>query len=456
MEDMGSYFFIEYTRDRMQAELHCKQDLTKLPETIKEEDLLRFLNKNQIKHGIIRKHTKQFEVDLSTITFPILIAKGTDPKHGTDGTITYTVQTTEQVKEHDVWNFREVMQIPMVNKGDKLAVIALPKQGEQGIDIFGNPIPAKKGKPVLCRAGKNVIFNEDELTFYASASGQVSVANHTIHVHDVYEVHESLSMKIGNLNFNGSVIIHGDVPSGYSVKADGDIKIYGMVEAAEVVSGGSVYISEGMAGLKTGKIDAAVDVHIGYVNQGNIRCGRNLFVENSILHSDCKAKNTIYCQRGNIIGGQVNAEEKIEVNDLGNRMNTQTEIYLGNQNTSDQSLKTLLSERKQAEATVKQLEMIGQKIIRSKDQMNPEQLKLMLSRQQHSLKKTKQQIDDINQQIVEQAQLVDETIDREIIVRNNLYANTILIYGKYRHTVDKDQQHMKITWNNNEFNFQPL
>ena len=454
MEDMKSHFFIKYTRDRMQAELHCKQDFTNHPKRITETELMQFLNKNQIKHGVIEKHVKQLIEDISSINFPILIAKGTYPEHGKDGTITYTCPTTEQIKERDEWNFRDVMQIPMVKKGDQLAVITLPTKGKNGMDIFGNLVPAKMGKPVLCRAGKNVTFNEENLSFYATASGQVNVASNSIHVHEVYEVHESLSMKIGNLDFNGSIIIHGDVPSGYTVRAAGDIKIYGMVEAAEIVSGGSIYISEGIAGLKTGKIEAAEDVHIGYVNQGQVKCGRDLYVENSILHSHCLAKNTVYCKQGNIIGGHVSAERKIEVNDVGNRMNTKTVIYLGPQ-TSELDLKTLLSKRKKAEATVKQLELIGQKIIQSKDQMNPKQLKLMLSKQQHSLKKTKQQIDDMNKKIVELTP-TEDTINKEVIVRNKLYANTMLIYGKYRHTVDKNYEHVKVTWDHNEFKFQPL
>src|SRR5699024_1851320 len=110
-----------------------------------------------------------------------------------------------------------------------------------------------------------------------------------LHVHNVYEVHEDISLKVGNIDFLGNVVIRGDVPTGFTVKATGDVKVFGIVEAATIEVGGSIYISEGMAGLKTGTLIAKEDVYIGYINQGNVEAQNNIYVDNSILHSICNA-----------------------------------------------------------------------------------------------------------------------------------------------------------------------
>lgn len=81
------------------------------------------------------------------------------------------------------------------------------------------------------------------------------------------------------------------------------MKVFGIVEGAEISAGGSVFVSEGIAGLQKGFVVAQEDVHAGYINQGNTEAGRDLFVENSILHSHCVAKNDMRCQKGNIVGG---------------------------------------------------------------------------------------------------------------------------------------------------------
>src|SRR5699024_11752661 len=99
----------------------------------------------------------------------------------------------------------------------------------------------------------------------------------------------------------GSVIIHGDIPSGFTVKAEGDIKVFGIVEAATVIAGGSGYISEGIAGLLKGSITASENIHVGYINQGIVYAGASLYVENSIIDSECTAKKNVMRKQGNII-----------------------------------------------------------------------------------------------------------------------------------------------------------
>src|SRR5690625_3097862 len=153
-----------------------------------------------------------------------------------------------EVDRSEGWDFREVMKIPTVQKGDTLARIIPPTEGKDGRTVFNTVIQAKRGEPVKIRAGQNVIYDEKDLTFYATSDGQVSVSANRINIHSLYEVREDISLKVGNIDFIGSVHIHGDVPSGFTIKAVGDIKIFGLVEAAKIEAGGSVFISEGIAG----------------------------------------------------------------------------------------------------------------------------------------------------------------------------------------------------------------
>src|SRR5690625_3560288 len=232
------------------------------------------------------------------------------------------------------------MKIPTVNKGEKLATISLPTKGIDGMNVYGTVLRARPGKPVRIKAGKDVTYNSKDQTFYAESEGQLNVTNRFIQIDDVYTVDETLSMKTGNLDFVGSIVIRGDVPTGYRVKAAGDIKIHGIVEAATVISGGSIYISEGLSGLQKGYLKADKDIHIGYINQGIAEAGQSIYVENSIIHSECTAKDQILCQHGNIIGGSLSVGQSIEANDIGNRLSTETAINLGlDKDINDEKMK---------------------------------------------------------------------------------------------------------------------
>src|SRR5699024_7621487 len=64
--------------------------------------------------------------------FPIIIAEGTPAEAGVDGSIHYTYDFTTTVDRSEGFNFREVMRIPTVQAGDKIAEIIPPTTGEVG------------------------------------------------------------------------------------------------------------------------------------------------------------------------------------------------------------------------------------------------------------------------------------------------------------------------------------
>ncbi|WP_054859484.1 FapA family protein [Gracilibacillus sp. JCM 18860] len=110
--------------------------------------------------------------------------------------------------------------------------------------MFGNPIRQKKGVGVRTKAGKNVEIEEETNVFVATAEGQLSITTKFIHVFPLYELSGDLSLETGNIDFVGSVTIRGNVGTGYSVKAKGDLFISGLVEGgAFLQAGGEILLS---------------------------------------------------------------------------------------------------------------------------------------------------------------------------------------------------------------------
>ncbi|RDY72132.1 hypothetical protein DXT76_03290 [Halobacillus trueperi] len=67
-----------------------------------------------------------------------------------------------------------------------------------------------------------------------------------------------------------------------------------MVEAAKMEAGGSIYIYLMVWWMGKALIKAAQDGRVGSVNQASMEAGQDLFIENSILHSDCVASRNTY------------------------------------------------------------------------------------------------------------------------------------------------------------------
>ncbi|MEC5422668.1 FapA family protein [Virgibacillus sp. C22-A2] len=452
---LNEFFYVTVSADRMTAQIHSKETYNKMDAEITEESLDQLLSDNKIVYGIHQDNFVAILTDLPVESYPLIIAKGNAAINGKDGKVLYEMDFTAEIDRAKDWNFREVMRIPSVNIGQKLAKKEEPTKGLEGTDVFGMSLPALPGKPAIDKAGKNVVYREEDSTFYATSEGQLSVSGGKIQVQPIFTVNETLSMKNGNLDFVGTIIIHGDVPTGYTVKADGDVKIFGMVEAATVIAGGSIYISEGLAGLKQGTIKASENITISYINQGSAFAGNDLYVENSILHSECTARNHVYCQNGNIIGGSLSAGKSIEAKDIGNRMSTHTEIVFGiNKMIGEQEI-SLMEKKKELQDTITKLTILGKKMEAQNPSQDPK-LRVTLLKQKNSLNKALEQLKEVSQKLEQTDSHIGSEREARLVVRNHLYSNVMVTFGKYKRLVDQNHHYVQMEIVNNEITLQPL
>ncbi|MGJ9458883.1 DUF342 domain-containing protein [Oceanobacillus sp. CF4.6] len=454
MIQLADYFHIQVSSDKMSAQLLCNDNYINQELEIDESSIRRFLDANHILYGIDQASVNQIISGVSEASFPIQIAKGLPVINGEDGQIKYELNLDTKYERTEDWDFRDVMRIPNVIKGEKLATLYNPTIGVEGINVSGAVVLPKPGNPISVKAGNNVVYNEENMSFYAAVNGQISIIGRYIHVYPVYEVKETLSMKTGNLNFVGTIIIHGDVPTGFQVQAEGDIKIYGMVEAGVITAGGSVYVSEGMSGQGSGFIKARENITIGYINQGIVHAENDLYVENSILHSECVAEGHVYCQKGNIIGGTLSVGKSIEAKDIGNRLSTKTEIIFGMNKTFSDKEDELIARQNELTDKLQKIKLIGSKL-HEHDTSNPK-LRISILRQKNSVKKTEEQLRTIEDMLLRINSKIDSEQDAYLIVRNFIHPNTIIAFAKYKKNINTNYHYVKINLVHNEIMIHPL
>lgn len=454
MERLQSYFYIMISDDHLAANLYCSQEYHD-EVTVSEGEVYQFLKKNKINYGIDKVIVQLLTTSPKATDFPFTIALGDGPQHGANGSVTYEMNFSNEIVRTPDWNFRDVMTIPSVKIGQKIATIHLPSIGKPGKNIHGNDIPARQGKPAQLKIGRNVVFRKEDNSVYATAEGQISVAHHAIHVQSVYEINDNLSMKDGNLDFVGSIVIKGNVPTGYKVKAAGDIKIFGMVESAFIEAGGSIYISEGFAGLQKGLIKAKENIHIGYINQGNVFAGKDLYVENSILHSECTVGKRLFCQRGSIIGGTLSVGMTVEAKDIGNRLSSRTEIIFGINKLTENKKRELMIKKKETESTLEKLNLLGTKLKEEANQQSPK-VRAMLLKQSHSHEKAKQQEKLIGEQLRDLDSDLGNVDLATLYVKGQIHPNVFLSFGKYKRKIDSVHRYVQMKLIKNEIVIQAI
>lgn len=456
--DISNLFVIKILDKRMKAEIDCTEAYREFNGEISTEQFQQFLMSKQVVYGIDYSIIPSIIKQDSEVHFPLTIASGTQPEDGMDGYITYTYDKNVELKENSktkAFDFRDIMRIPSVKENDEIAVETLPTKGKPGKNISGITIQPRPGTRKSVQAGKNVRYEENNHTYYATAEGQVSVQGRIIEVHDLFVVSDTLSMETGNVDFVGSVEIHGDVPTGYTVKAGGDIRIFGLVEAATIIAGGSVYISEGFAGLQKGKINAQADVHVSYVNQGFIQANGSIYVENSILHSICSAENTIICKRGDVIGGALKAGFNIQARDIGNRVQTKTKVIIHQDEQIYEKEAKLEEELKEVRTTINQLKLIGDKLEKNAH-LNDPKMRVTLLRQRSSMQQMMDQANNLQDEISYLQMNYFYDGEASINALHTLHGNVTIAFGKYERTTQKEYNHVQCRFNENEITLVPL
>lgn len=456
MDSLQEYFKLIIAEDKMTVEIDIIQEYQ--PEKLTAEMLLKWLKETGVcfgvDHDVIDRISSSYQPDY----FPVVIATGLEPNHGIDGKIDFVCERSVELNIEEKRNFRDVHKIPSLKEDEKIAYITDPVKGKPGRNIFDKKIPEKNGKPVLVRAGKNVRFDEQTKTFYATAAGQLSAAPKVINIYDTYEVNGDLSMKTGNVKFVGSVIIRGNVPAGYRVEAEGDIHIYGLVEAGHVEAGGNVVISEGVAGLKKGTIKAGGDLTINYINQAIVEAGNNIVVQNSIMHSTCVAKEHIYCKSGNIVGGSCSAGMTIEVKNVGNKMDTKTEVSIGVDQEQFQLENKLNMAKKTLESEKEKLVRLGENLVKLSIANNglSSKERILLLKQKNSISLTDSKLEKIDDQLASLHVEIGEEDKAKLIVKGTLHRNVDLRFGKYQITNTSTHKFTQVYIEDGEIITQPL
>lgn len=182
----------------------------------------------------------------------VLVAKGTPAGEGRDGYYEYHFkqklsQKPKQLPDGSV-DYWSIEKVETVKAGQVVAVYHPAVQGENGTNVKGRPLNAKRARELGPLKGKGFSRSEDNLTYTADVDGKIEMMNDRIIILSVYEIAGNADMSVGNIDFRGDVVIHGNVCSGVNIKCSGSITIDGVVEMAQLSAGKDIVLRGGMMG----------------------------------------------------------------------------------------------------------------------------------------------------------------------------------------------------------------
>ncbi|MEK3684531.1 DUF342 domain-containing protein [Paenibacillus sp. LMG 31459] len=459
---LGQYLSITFSDDKGVAYLQFIKKDENFSCTI--EDLESFLVSHNIRFGIQRDIVQRICSNPEEYFWNrVPIAIGQPAVNGKDGQMVLTVDLEEDrkplEKEDGKVDYKDLVRLHNVRKGQLIARIIPAENGVSGKTVTGEELPYRAGKQAHFKVGKNVLVDQEETSMYSAIDGLVTLTDKgKINVFPVYEVNGDVDYSTGNIDFVGTVVIRGNVLTGFTVKSAGDIRVVGGVEGAELISGGSIEITGGIIGYNKGLVSAGKNVKVSFIQDGNVVAGEDVIVSQSIMHSNIRAGRDVLCNgaKGLIVGGIVQAGDKVVARTIGNTMSTATAVEVGvvpelrNEiNELRQELRHLLENE---DKTNKALYLLNQ--LANNGQLSPDKValrvKLNATKQSHMRDEKR-----IKERVLEIERMLEDTGRARVDVIKTIYGGSKIVIGRYTRFVKDPTERVSFVYSEGDISIIP-
>ena len=299
------------------------------------DDVIRALAQAGVVHGL-DLHALQ-EACAAGQVAQRTVAAGTPPVAGVDARFDPLLDEisnrSPKVNADGLIDYREHGGICLVEPGTPLMRRTPATPGIAGCTITAvplAPVPGKDQPFAEHLAGAQPSANDPNV-LCAAIKGQPVLVPQGVQVEPVLRVAE-VNLASGNIYFDGSVQVDGDVLHSMKVQATGDVSIGGTVEGAQIECGGNLLVTGGI--IAQAQVRCQSGVTARFVQASQVQAGHTLVLHDMALDAVLQAGADILIgeknpQRGKLVGGTATAMLRLKVPTLGSNKAGLTRVCVG-------------------------------------------------------------------------------------------------------------------------------
>lgn len=435
---------VRISYDNMEA--YMKLPIPEEGENYTMDALLTALQQKGVVECIDRELLAQMIED-NIYTRELRVARGTQPVEGHDGYYEFkfnnSLDRKPKILPDGSVDYFQMHIIATVNQGEVIAEYHSCEQGQNGMNVKGAMIAAKRCKDLPPLRGKGFSRSDDGMIYYADLTGKIDFVSERLIISPVYEINGDTDLHTGNIDFAGDVLIHGAVRSGMTIRAKGSVTIEGVVESANIEAGRDIVLKSGLMGNSVANITTKGNLYAKFVEYANLNVSGTINAEVLLnCNVECGEKILISGTRGYLVGGNVLAIGGLETNNIGNEVGVTTHINVGAEAEVYRRLKIL--ERKIA-TTTHNIELLDEKILEidhinaqktlmDKPKTDPRKVSLLRMKIKEN---STLQTDRLEREEIEE--LVRRAEGAKVVVHGTVYPGTVIRIDELYHTVNDEQ-----------------
>lgn len=401
----------------------------------------------------------------------LIIANAIPPINGTNAKLEPLVNTQiavehdadaeEAIDQHEVYEFHSV----------KAGVAIMRKTpatpGTPGMDVTGKVVKPKAGTDIrFAKPFKGVeVDPANENVLLAAIDGHPVFTRQGARVEPVMTV-KAVDIHTGNIDYDGSLVVHKNIEAGYHVRVSGDVLVKGAVFRARVQSGGNIDIRGGVTGDDLSEdhncvLQAEGDITAKFFQHVRIASRSDVHVLEYLMQCDVTAEGSINAGtsrgRGCIIGGHCLANVGVNAKVLGSEAYVPTMVQLGCDTDANRLLTALTQQLEKRTGEQTQLQQILDKIRRTGKPTNVGQTTLDKARKiEQTLLLLANKIEELSEQIEKLKPHAKLTDNLTVRVTAKLYPNVTVKINNLTWTSEKTQQRVQVGQENGSIICGPL
>ncbi|KXI30826.1 DUF342 domain-containing protein [Paraglaciecola hydrolytica] len=441
------------------------------------ETLMQVLKDAKVVKGIGQKRIKRLVMQCNESrpgdVCEELVAKGLPPRNGRPSKLQPLVQNALEriLRPQQAGNTRVDMRnlgdVICVKKGTELLRRLAPTEGRTGYSITGAKIRSKSGEWLKFRPGEGTIISDkDENLLLADISGMPKFKDQKMWVDDTF-ISKGVNVGSGNVNYDGAVLVNGDVTEKMQIIATGDVTINGFVESAYIQAGGDIIITEGAMGKVNDSatqysttLKAKGSVHVQHGQGLDISCNGNVTIGRQLAYSriTCKGEVSVGAidnPNGNIFGCVIKCQNKVIAGTLGAISGSNLSVDFSDGFNSLLERKDTLDEL---------LRQIKQNNNRHKERMNvintkmiPEDMKGRVDEANELVNNETHLLQWLESKASEMKKLKDNyQNDIKLIANKRLYPGVIVKLNNRTWRAEREYDRAKIVFEGHQWQYEPL
>lgn len=447
IEENGSY--LKISDDEMNAWLYLT-----VPgegrENYTMEELTDFLKQQGITTGYHHSNLAAM-IKKGVYEREILVARGQSAIEGNDGYYEYKFDAdpnkTPQVLEDGSVDYTSMSVLQNVHKGDVVAIYHHAQMGQDGYDIKGRALQARKVKEIPPLRGQAVYNDDDPDIYLAQKDGKIELRDGKVDIQALHEISGDVTLITGKIEFFGDIVVNGNVEAGVVIRAGRNIEINGTVEAVNLFAGGDIILKKGIQGAQRAKISARGDIFADFIEHTVVVAGGDVQA-NTILNSRISADGhvTLTGKKGAIIGGYTHAMLGITATEIGNPAEVRTVIHSG----SEKEVFTSFQEAKTAEIAkneeLRELNEAANDLLRKKRAMNgkiPDIMDSKIKTLEGQIAALRKELKEIGDDRRKYEAIIAKGKNAEIVINGNVYRGTVVGFAQVQMPIERSTCFMK-------------